>query len=132
LAPSPEIWPGRSGHERALPELLARVDVREVHLDHRQLARDQRVAQRHTRVCQPAGVDDDRAVRAARRLDAVDQLALVVGLERLHGRAALGRQLAQARVDLGQGGAAVDLRLALAEQVQIRAVQDQDLHRRSY
>ena len=37
--------------------------------------------------------------------------------------AALPRQLLQAPVDVGQGGAAVDVGFALAEQVQVGAVQ---------
>src|SRR6516162_11355523 len=41
---------------------------------------------------------------------------------------ARGGLLAQPRIDLGQRGAAVDLGLALAEQVQVGAVQDQNLH----
>jgi hypothetical protein len=40
----------------------------------------------------------------------------------------LGGQPRQPLVDLGQGGGAVDVRLAAAEQVQVGAVQDEDLH----
>jgi hypothetical protein len=37
-------------------------------------------------------------------------------------------QLGQTRVDVGERVASVDLRLALAEQIQVGAVQDQQFH----
>ena len=74
---------------------------------------------------------DEGGAVAARGLHAVDQLVLGVGLQALELVAGGLRALREVGVDLGQGRAAVDLRLAGAEQVEVGAVQDQQLcHRR--
>ena len=64
----------------------------------------------------------------ARRMDAVDQGAFVVALEAGQLTAGFLRDLAQALVNLGQCRAAVDGGLARAEQVQVRTMQNQDVH----
>jgi hypothetical protein len=80
-------------------------------------------------VRQATGVDDDGVDGfTARSMDAVDQRALGVALEARQRRAALGGERVQRDLDLGQRGAAVGLRLAGAEQVEIRSVDDEDLH----
>ncbi|MNC96047.1 hypothetical protein D3C83_133180 [compost metagenome] len=62
-------------------------------------------------------------------MEHADQLALDVRLEDDQLDFQLARQGLELLVDLGEGGGAVDVRLAAAEQVQVGAVQDQDLHR---
>jgi hypothetical protein len=52
----------------------------------------------------------------------VDQLAFVVRLEEHQLHLQLLRQLFQLRLHVGERHAAVDVRLAAAEQVQVRAV----------
>jgi hypothetical protein len=59
---------------------------------------------------------------------AVDQRAFMVALEAHQRRTGLRRDLGEIGIDLRQSRRAIDLRLACAEQVQVRAVQDQDVH----
>jgi hypothetical protein len=56
-------------------------------------------------------------------LDAIDELALDVGLDGLDLDAELGRERAQAVVDLLERERPVDVGLATTEEVQVRAVQ---------
>ena len=59
-------------------------------------------------------------------MDGVDQLALVVRLERLDGVAVVRRSGRDGGLVVGERGAAVDVRLALAEQVQVGSVKQSD------
>ena len=84
-------------------------------------------------------MDRDRGVGEAGRIDhdaggllgagllnPVDDLALVVRLPELDREAVRGRGLAAELLDVLERGAAVDLRLARAEQVEVRAVEHVD------
>ena len=74
------------------------------------------------------GVDQDEGgAVAARGLYAIHQFVLGVGLQMFQLMPGSGGLCREAKVDLGQGGVAIDLRLAGAEQVQVGAVQDQQL-----
>ena len=80
----------------------------------------------------PPGLIEDAVRGAARALDPVDQLAFVV---RLEGAELRPRRLGlrrERRVDLGEGGPAVDLGLAGPEEVQVRPVHDEDAQRRPW
>ena len=107
---------------------LARVDVRHVHLDERHLDRRQRVADREAAVRVRTRVDHDAIDCAAQRVNRVDQLALAVVLRELQLDAELLRDGSQRSLDVGERLAAVQRRLARAKQIQIRAVEDGDLH----
>ena len=84
--------------------------------------------QRHAVLGEPCRVDQRALCIVDVLVQEVDQHAFVVGLDRLDLHAELGRQRRHLRVDLRQRGVAVDVRLAAAEQVQVRAVQDKELH----
>ena len=99
-----------------------------MHLDDRQLAGDQRVPQGHARVRVAPEVHDQTVDVATCGVQAVDQGALVVRLEAIDLAAQLARERPQARVDVGERVAPVDLGLALTEQVQVRAVENEDAH----
>jgi hypothetical protein len=72
-----------------------------------------------------AGVDDDpRAV--ADVLDHVDQLALAVALAAVDVEPQTVGVGGAARLDVGEGLGPVDRRVALTEQVEVRAVEDGD------
>ncbi len=103
-------------------ERLARVDVAHVHLDGGQIHRRDGVAQGVGVVGQRAGVDQDAVGPIARGVDRVNQRALVVRLEDTQLDPRLIRRRLQHRVDLVQRRAAIDARLARAEQVQVRSV----------
>ena len=114
--------------DRVRAPRLARGDVAHVHLDHREGHRLDRVVQRHAVLRQPGRVDERALHRVDPLVQLVDQRAFVVRLEALELGAELGGQRLQLGVDLGERGRAVDVRLAPAEQVEVRAVQDQELH----
>ncbi|MNU03767.1 hypothetical protein D3C72_2479120 [compost metagenome] len=61
----------------------------------------------------------------------IDQDALMVGLARLQADPQPPRQLQQAGVHVGQGRVPVNPGLALAQEVEVGAVQDQQVHRRA-
>ncbi len=71
------------------------------------------------------GAVDDHAVhlRVGEGGDLVHQLALVVALEKLQFRP-LAEFLAQLNLEIGEGGVPVDFGFALAEAVEVGAVQD--------
>ena len=90
-----------------------------------------RVADRHRGVGERGRVHQgEGGAIAARGLDAVDQHVLGVGLQALELVAGGLRALREVGVDLREGRAAIDLRLAGAEQVEVGAVQDQQLRHR--
>src|SRR4029453_6348288 len=100
-------------------------------LDDGQLDGGDRVAERDRVVRERAGVEDDAVeALALRRLEPVDELALEIRLAALDGAAAAPGVLADHSVALGERHLPVDPRLAGAEEVQIRPVQDEDLHDR--
>ena len=107
-----------------VPKHLALVHVGNVHLDHRAVEGVKRIKDRDGGVGIGTGVDDDPGVGCARLVDPVDQLALVIGL--LHpdgdiaccGAAQVGHVI--------QCCMAVYIWLALAKQVQVRAVEDKN------
>ena len=116
---------------RMAPERLARVNVRKMHLDERNRDRRESIAKRDARVRQRAGIDHDECgTVAAGRVQAIDQRAFGVRLERDEIMARSLRDRGKIGVDLGQCRAAVNLRLAAAEQVEVRSVEDEDLGHR--
>ena len=65
-----------------MSERLARVHVAQVHLDERNLHREQRIAQRDAGVREARRIEENEGDVARRRLvDAADQLGLGVALE---------------------------------------------------
>ena len=66
------------------------------------------------------------AAPLARLVDPVDQLVFAVALAELDRQTELGCGAAAERLDVGERLAAVDLRLALAEQVEVRPVENGD------
>src|SRR5690606_25861633 len=89
----------------------------------------QRVAQSDARVRVRTGVDEEAVRRWSDTLDVVDQLAFTIGVEGCDGGAEAGAKACQLFHQLGQGGAAIDIRLALSEQAQVGAVDDGDPQR---
>src|SRR4051794_30169122 len=109
-----------------MAEGLAAMHVRDVHLDDRELAGGERIEERDRGVREGSRVDDDATRALARLVDPVDQLELGVALAELDLELQLGADLAALRLDVGERLVAVDRRLALAEQVEVRPVQDID------
>src|SRR5207249_7204411 len=122
-----ELRLGHLGQIALLPELLARGNLADVYLDHRERGVRHGVAQHDRGVREPARIDD-RTSRVAVLLEEVDQCALVVRLEGHEIAPGLTRDLATARLDLLQRRPAVHLRIACAEQVQVRTIYEEELH----
>ena len=72
------------------------------------------------------GIDDDAGGALARAVNPVDELVFAIALMKLDRKPEFLADATAVRFDIGQRLAAVDLRLALAEQVEIGAVQDHD------
>src|SRR6056297_781541 len=108
-----------------MPEALALVHVRYMHLDNRPVKGAERVENGNGGMRVGCGVDHDSDGLLARFLYPVDKLALVVALAEVE-RVALWQRRAAASLDIGKRVGAIDLWLALAEQVQVGSVQDED------
>src|SRR5579859_2349786 len=108
-------------------ELFAGVNVGDMHLHHRHRERLETIVEGERVVRQRPGVDDDPSRARGLLLQEVDDLALVVALEQRNLAMTLACGFANQLVQVGQGAGAVDLRLALAQQVQVGPVDDDDL-----
>ena len=71
-------------------------------------------------------LDDRFRAACVRLVQPVDQRAFVVGLSEVDSEAVLASLGDTRRLDLGERGSAVNLRLARAEQVEVRAVEDEE------
>src|SRR3954452_19481232 len=129
LVPQGAAAADEAGHDgrdhRGVPELLASVDVGDVHLDARNLRRSHRIPQGVAVVGVGGGVEHD-AVHRPTTVDGVDQVALAVALHALHLDAQLDTKGDDAGLDVRQGLRSVDLRLTDPEQVKVGAVDQQD------
>ena len=108
------------------PERLTRVSVREVQLYKWQPYGRDSVPQRHTRVGERGGIQDQKADAGGRRaVDAIDELVLGVALEHAQLESDLAGHLGGTLLDGLERFHSVDAGLAGAEQIQIWAVQQQ-------
>src|SRR4051812_29423536 len=120
----------RARRHRDVAERLTRVDVRHVHLDHREAARFDRVAERVGVMRQRAEVGDDgRVAVLLRGEEPTDELSFAVGLAPSGDVAELGRSFVDDAHDLLERLRAVALGIAPAERSEVRPEQVQDLHR---
>ena len=106
--------------------------VGDVELDGWQLARGNRIAQRHGGVRVGRRIDNQAIVNAPGRADLRDQFALHIALEGIQLRPQTASRLARQRLGIGQGEASVNLRLARAEQAQVRTIEQQESHHNSF
>ena len=108
-------------------EFLALVNVGDVHLDGRQLHREDRVEDRDRGRGVAGRIDDDaRRLLALGVVKGIDDLALVVRLAEVHLEAEALRGVAAQRLDVGQRRMPVFLRLARPERIQVRTIEDVD------
>src|SRR6266849_2889936 len=112
-------------------KLLARVDVGEVDLHHREGKRLQAIVEGERVVRERSRVDDHAGRTRRLRLQAVDDLPLAVALAKGHLHFQLRRTRSHHVVQVWQRPRAVDLRLPLAEKVQVGSVDDHDLSQAS-
>src|SRR6185369_7665612 len=111
---------------RVMAKALTLEDVRQMHLDDRQVGREECIEHRYRGVGQRTGVEDDAVGGFARLLYPVDELTFVVGLPKLDLQVE-GRRSGEAPLlDIGQGVVAVNRRITHSEQIEVGTVQDID------
>ena len=111
---------------RRVAELLALVDVREVHLDDWHVDRRDGVADGDAVMREGRCVEDDEVELVVGLLDGVDEVALVVRLVERRLDARLSGARGNHRVDIVERRVAVDLRLTRAEHIEVRPMQYKD------
>ena len=104
------------------------MDVGDVDLDAGDPDRLERVQDGIAIVGKGAGIHDDSVIVALRGMNGVNDGSLVVGLEALGSTLMGGGKGAQAAAEGGVVLLAIDAGLALAQQVQIGAVDDEKFH----
>ena len=119
---------GDGGDFRVAVQLVACMNVRDVDLDDGTVERLQRIDDGDGREGVAGGIDDDRVGRAARLLDEIDQGALVIGLMEGERHTQPAGEVPARRFDHVERGRAVDVRLAHAEQVEVRAIEQHQAH----
>src|SRR5438093_9296523 len=94
--------------------------------DDRHLASKQHIEQGDRTMAISCRVDDDARHSATRLLDAVDQLAFMVGLLEVNAEPKLLSVLSAGVFDIAQGVGPINGRLARAQQIEIGSVEDED------
>lgn len=111
---------------RVMSPRLAGMDIAHMQLNKWNANTQQRIANGHRGVRVGARVDHDSVDLAARGLDAIDDCALMVGLEGIESAVMAGGNRAAVGLDIREGGAAVDVRFASAQEVEVGAVNEED------
>ncbi|MCY1462782.1 hypothetical protein D9M71_805910 [compost metagenome] len=102
------------------------MDVRQVQLNQWCVEQLQRIQDRN-RVKRKAGrVDDHGSALLEGLLNPVDHHAFVVGLAKVDDQIKLFGQPLTALADLFERGVAIDVRLTTTQQIEVRAVEDED------
>ena len=109
-------------------KLLSSVDIGEVDFDDGDVCGADGVAKCDAGVGICGSVEDDSVKGFAGRLDPSDEFAFEVALAELDFGVELGGAAFHQGFDIVQGGVAVDLGLACAEEVQIWAIEEEDFH----
>src|SRR5690606_14505079 len=109
-----------------MTEALTLIDIGDVNFDHRHIERRQRVMDGNRGVRISARIEDEAARLLPCLMDPVHKLALMVGLAADNGKAQRLRPRGYLLLDIGKRGRAVNMRLAQAEQVQVRPVEHMD------
>ena len=109
-----------------MPERFATMHVRQMNLDERDADPRQCVPNGHAGVRVRGGIDQyEIGFFSPRGLDAIDQSAFVIALERRELDAGVRRAVGRRLIDLRQGHVTVDLGFPGAEKVEVGSVQYQ-------
>jgi 3-hydroxyacyl-CoA dehydrogenase len=98
-----------------LPKGFAGVDVREMDLNDRQGNGRERIAQRHARMRESGGVDQDPAEAAHGFLNPINEFAFMIRLKACDLDVEFLGAGRKVSVDLSEGLVSIDLRLTLTE-----------------
>src|SRR5438445_865846 len=124
-----DLSPANRRNHRFVPDFFTGMDVGEVDFNGRDADGGNRVPQSNTGVGVGGRIQNNRAKLAFRLLNPIHQFAFQVGLAEVDFGAEFRRLRPDCLLDVSQRLAAVNLRLALSDEVQIRSVEKQDLHR---
>lgn len=114
------------GQQRSVTEALPRVDVAQVHFDHRDGDALNGVSNGDGGMGVCSCVEDHPICPLWSELQGGDELSFMVALLLPQFDILIRKMLFRFQQDIRQGSLAVDFRFALAQQIQIRPVQDQD------
>lgn len=109
-----------------MTEFLALMHVGDVYLDYRWLERVQRIENGDRIVGERGRVDHDSARNLTGFIDPVHDLVFAVALMEAKLKLELFRYMATVGLDISQSLVAIDVRLALTEQIKVGAVQDKN------
>jgi hypothetical protein len=111
-----------------MPELFTGMDVRKMDFDGRHPDGSDGVSEGDTRMGVGGGVQNDDVELPLGFLDPIDQFTFDVRLAEINPDFERVSRFANLLLDVGQGRVAVNLGLTLAEQIQVGAVQEKNLH----
>ena len=114
--------------QRSVPEFLAGVNIGEMNFDGGDADGGDGIPKSDAGMGVGGGVDNEDAEATFGLLDPSDQLSFEVGLSELDLGSRLERLFPDLSLDFSQSGMAVNLWLPLAEQVQVRPVEEEDSH----
>ncbi len=118
---------GSLGDMTAMAKMLARMRVGKMHLDHRQFNRLDRIIQRNRCVGVSARIQQNRCcTNAARFMQPVNQVALVVRLTHIDAVAKRGCPVFQHGGDIIQRIMAIDIRLTQPQQIEVWPVEHEN------
>src|SRR6185437_1511677 len=111
---------------RDAAKLVARVCIRDVYLHDGNDDRFDRIAKCNGGVRERAGIQDDAVRELPALVEEIDERTLVVALEGYERRAARTRRGGHIRLDVQQRRCAVHLGLAFDQQIEVRAVDEEE------
>ena len=123
-----DLTTANRGNQGFMTKFLPRVDVGKVDFDGWDADRSNSVPQGHAGMGIGGCVENDDIGMAFGLLDPGDQFAFKIGLAKLHFHAEFSGPLAHPGFNVRQCRPTINLRLALTEQIKIRAVKKQDSH----
>src|SRR5215475_6679411 len=106
-----------------MTKLLALVDIRDMDFDNRRFEGVQRVKDCNRCVGECSGIDHDSARGFSRLVDPVDDLVFTVRLVKAKFKSVLAGDLATVGLNIGESFVPVDVRLPLAQKIEVRSVQ---------
>ena len=125
-----DLSPAHGGDEGTVAEFLARVGVGEVNFDGGDARGGDGVPKCDAGVGISGGVEDDDVNFAPSLLNPGDNFPFGVGLSEVHLGPERGGTLAHLGFNVGESGVPVDIGFALAEEVEVRPIEDEDFHTR--
>lgn len=109
-------------------ERFTSVHVRQMQLNKRHLSSTERIAKGDAGVRESAGIDQNKGGAVGSGLvDAIDQFAFMIALQTIQRVSQSLRLLTQMLLNISQPGVAVDGRLASTKQVEVGAIEQEQL-----